>query len=442
MATVLALDVGSSSVRAQRFDERGDPVDGLRREAYEGNDPDAIVRLVREAIAGRADGVDAVGVSCFGQSLLALDREGRPLTELLGWQERRSASAVGVLRARVDAAALQARTGAHLHPSYWPAKLVWLAETRPDVFRSAARFVSFGEYLYERLLGAAPAASLSLASGTGLLDLAAKAWDDELLAVLGLDEGRLSPVSDEPHEQWQRPVVDAACSNLGAGCTGAGRAALMVGTSGALRVLCESDRFTARPGLFLYRLDERRVVEGGALSDGGNLYAWLRRTLAGPAEDLGESAPGEHGLTFLPFLGGERSTGWDADATGVLAGLTFRTTTGDIRRAALEGVALRFAEIAELLPGLDQVVATGRALLADPAWVQIMADALARPVVVSGVPEASLRGAAVWALGHLGHTAADAALGTVFDPARERAEAYRSARARQRRLYEERRGTH
>ena len=85
-------------------------------------------------------------------------------------------------------------------------------------------------------------------------------------------------------------------------------------------------------------------------------------------------------------------------------------------------------------------MATGSALLHDPDWIQVMADALGRPVAVSGVPEASLRGAAVATLGRVGYQVVDASLGMVFDPREDRAEAYRSARDRQRRLYEVLRG--
>ena len=436
MATVLALDVGSSSVRAQRFDEQGDPVDERRQKRYDGGDPDEIVGLVREVIGGRDDGVDAVGTSCFGHSLIALDRLGRPLTPVLGWRDTRSAEAAEWLRRRLDSAAVHARTGAHLHPSFWPAKLAWLAAADPDVFRSAARFVSFSDYLYEQLRGSRPASSRSIASGTGLLDLAACRWDGELLEVLGVDADRLPALSDEPQAGWYPAVIDGACSNLGAGCTGRGRAALMIGTSGALRILYETERPEPRPGLFLYLLDERRVVEGGALSDGGNLHAWLERTLAASEGSLLERGPEQHGLTFLPFLGGERSLGWNPEAKGSIAGLTFETTSQDIRRAALEGVGFRFAAIADRLPEVEEIVATGGALVADRDWCQLLADALARPVTASRVEEGSLRGAAVATLERLGHEASAAPLGEVFSPRQERADAYRSARERQQQLYE------
>jgi gluconokinase len=425
MGTVLALDVGSSSVRAQRFDERADPIGELRRRRYDGRDPDEIVRLTREVLGG--DEPD--GLSCFGHSLLALDRRGKPLTDLLGWRDTRSADAAAWLLRRLDGDAVHARTGAYLHPAFWPAKLAWLAETEPELYRKAERFVSFAEYLRGE-----PTTSPSLASGTGLLDLTTSEWDAELLETLGLERERLPALADVP--VW----IDGVCSNLGAGCTTKSRAALMVGTSGALRILYGTERPQPRPGLFVYRLDSHRVVEGGALSDGGNLYAWLVKTLADPSGSVLERSPDEHGLTFLPFLGGERSTGWDPDAKGAISGLTFDTTPRDIRQAALEGVALRFAAIADRMPEIEEVVATGGGLLEDREWIQVMADALARPVTASAVVEASLRGAAVAALDRLGFEEADAPLGDVFHPREERAEAYRSARDRQQRLYEELRG--
>jgi gluconokinase len=441
VSSVLALDVGSSSVRAQRFDERGEPLDDLRKERYDGRDPDEIVELVRKVVGGRDEEADAVGASCFAHSLIALDSTDRPLTPILGWRDIRAAGSAEWLRRRVpDSAAVHARTGAPLHPSFWPAKLAWLAEAEPELFRESERFVSFSDYLYSELLGVEPVTSLSIASGTGLLDLRTRAWDSELLDILGVGEERLPRISDEPYDAWYPALIDGACSNLGVGSVGRHRAALTVGTSGALRLLYETEEPQPRPGLFLYRLDERRVLDGGSVSDGGNLHAWLEKTLAGAEGSLLDRGPEEHGLTVLPFLGGERSTGWDPDATGVISGLTFDTTPQDIRQAALEGVAFRFAAIADLLPGLEEVVATGGALLADPEWIQIMADALARPVTASAVAEGSLRGAAVAILERLGYEAVSAPLGNVFAPREARAEAYRSARERHQRLYEELRG--
>jgi gluconokinase len=419
--SVLALDIGTSSVRAQEFDRRGGPAGELRQEEYEAHDPAEVAAAVRSVL--RDEEPDAT--SCFAHSLVGVDDDWKPLTPILGWRDTRSARAAEWLARRLDAEAIHARTGAFLHSSFWPAKLAWLAETEPETFRRAARFVSFADYLRGE-----PETSLAMASTSGLLDLTTLGWDEELLGTLGIDGERLPRIANLP--VWS----DAACSNAGAGCTTRDRAALMVGTSGALRVLYESERPQPKPGLFLYLADERRVVEGGALSDGGNLHEWLEHTLADTSGSLADRDPSDHGLTFLPFLGGERSTGWNPGARGAVHGLTFETTPLDLRQAAYEGVAFRFAAIADLLPDLSEVVATGGGLLHNRDWIQIMADALARPIHVSGVPEASLRGAAVLALEREGHEVAGAPLEGVVEPRADRADAYRAAREQQQRLYD------
>jgi gluconokinase len=436
---VLAVDIGTSSVRAHRFEVSAEEPAAPARRDYPGeDDPDRVVELANEAIAeaGGSGGVDGVGTSCFGHSLLALDDRGRPLTPILGWRDTRSAGAADWLSRRLDSSAVHARTGCQVHTSYWPAKLAWLAQEEPETFRSARRFVSFCDYFYGRVLGGEVHASLSMASATGLLDLQTRAWDEELLQTLGVDAERLPEISDAPIDGWYPAALDGACSNLGAGCVTRVRGALMVGTSGALRTVYETRQPQPRPGLFLHWLDDRRVVEGGSLSDGGNLYAWIEQTLKDSDGSLADRDPDSHGLTFLTLLGGERSPGWHQDAKGAIQGLTFATTPLDLRQAALEGVAFRFAEIAELMPELEDIVATGGALLKDETWLQFMADALARPITASGVKEASLRGAAVLALERLGLTPAEAPLGRVFEPRAEHADAYRAARERQRALYD------
>jgi gluconokinase len=436
---VLALDIGTSSVRAHVFGpraaERGKPA----RHEYPGeDDPRKIARLVRRAIgeAGGDKGVDAVGASCFGHSLVALGRDGEPLTPVLGWRDTRSGDAAEWLARIVDPDAVHARTGCPVHTSYWPAKLAWLAGERPRVFRRA-RFVSFAEYVYAQLLKLEVPTSLSLASGTGLLDLHTGGWDEELLSVLGIGPDRLPPISDEPIGDWYPALIDGACSNAGAGCFGRTRAALMVGTSGAFRTVYETALPEPRPGLFLYRLDERRVVEGGALSDGGNLHHWLAATFKDAEGSLAHRDPDSHGLTFLTLLGGERSVGWHLRASGAVRGLTLGTTPLDLRQAALEGVAFRFAEIADLMPEVEEIVATGGAMVHDRDWAQIIADGLARPITVSRVREASLRGAAVLVLERLGERPGEAPTGRVVEPRAEHADAYRAARERQRELYDD-----
>jgi gluconokinase len=393
MTHVLALDIGTSSVRARLYDESGEHVAGVEAQtpygpAEAGVDADELVAVIRAALdearseAGREP--DALAVSCFWHSLLAVDGHGRPLTPLLTWRDVRAASEADELASLLGGDAVHARTGCPLHPSFWPAKLLWLKRHREDVFRAAAAFLSFPEYL----LGSRET-SPSMASGTGLLGLDGR-WDDELLAAVGIEPDRLPEVSGEP-----LVFGDGACANVGVGAVEEGRACLSIGTSGALRLVVEPGR-VPRPGLFLYRLDADRLVEGGAISDGGNLLDWLGRTLRAekPADEAG-------GVAFAAQFGGERSPGWDPRARGAITGLTFDTTPEQIYRAALEGVARTFAEIAALMPDIREIIATGGAFRGVPEWVPILAEALGLPVTLSEVEEASARGAALLALERL-----------------------------------------
>lgn len=442
MPHVLALDIGSTYARAIVYDANATPLEGAAaKHKHDGaDDPDELATLVGALAerARRAVTVDAVGVSCFWHSLVAVDDDGRPLTTILGWRDAGAAEDAKRLRERLDSADIHRRTGCPLHPSYWPAKLARLARTEPETFRRAARFLSFPDYLYARLVGST-GTSVSMASGTGLLDVRRGSWDEELVEALALEPERLPRIADEPageREPWYPALGDGACSNLGVGCVTRERAALAVGTSGAFRTVFTGEAGAVRPGLFRYRLDDDRHVEGGSLSDGGNLYFWLKRTLRDADEgELAARAPDAHGLTFLPLLGGERAPGWKVDARGAVAGLTFATTPLDLLQAALEGVAYRFAEIADLMPEVEAVVATGGAMAANDTWIQIVADVLARPVTASGVAEASARGAAVHALERLGLAAAPAPLGRTYEPRPDRAGVYGAARERQRRLY-------
>jgi gluconokinase len=152
--------------------------------------------------------------------------------------------------------------------------------------------------------------------------------------------------------------------------------------------------------------------------------------------------PDAHGLTFLPILNGERGPAWADRANGTISGLAMSNTPMEILRAAMEAVALRFALIAEMLeeasPGEKQVIATGGGLLNSPTWTGIMADTLGRPVTLSGVKEASARGATLLALERLGALEIEetgSPLGETHHPDPDHHEIYRSALARQRRLY-------
>lgn len=482
---VLAVDVGTSSLRAQLFDAHGRPVEGIgasRRYRVlttpDGGaelDPDRLledlVQCLEETLSRReragpaAPPVAAVALCTFWHSVLGVDARGRPTTPIFLWHDTRSREDVPWLKERLDERAVHARTGCLFHTSYLPARLRWLARTRPETFSATRHWLSPGDYFFLKLFGHT-ACSLSMASGTGLLDQHRRQWDPQLLDALGLPPESL-PRLGEPGETfqgltapyrdrlpalasipWFPALGDGACSNVGSGCTGPRRVAVMVGTSGAMRLLSEGLLPTVPSGLWRYRLDERRSLVGGALSNGGNLLVWLQESLRlPPVEELNRllelAPPDGHGLTVLPFLAGERSPGWASEATGVVAGLRLHTSPVDIVQACLEAVAFRFYGIFSrlqplLAPGAE-LVATGGALLRMPAWMQMLSDVLNRPLRCSQEGEASLRGAALTALEALGiidHLeSAPAAFGRLFLPRAQRHAIYQRAIERQARLY-------
>jgi gluconokinase len=458
---ILVLDIGSSSVRASLWAADGASIgecERIEHDATGETDANALwgrVAYVLDRAGADPREVRAVATATMWHCLLGLDEQGRPITPVYSYADARSAPWATELRERLDEQAIHARTGCRLHSSYWPAKLAWLRATQPDTFERVRTWVSPGEFVQRRLLGDATA-SVSMASATGLLVQETCEWDEELAAELGV-EGKLPEIGDAPREgltrewaerwptlaaiPWFPAVGDGATSNLGAGCDTRETAALMVGTSGALRVL-ERAPAPAPPGqLWCYRLDAERIVLGGSLSDGGSVVAWLRKTMQLPApeeaeRELAAMAPDSHGLTVLPLLAGERGPGWSDRAGAVIDGLTRATTPVHVLRAGLEAVALQFAVIDRDLPGEQTVVATGGALGKSPTWTQIIADALGRPVAHSGVAEGSSRGAAVLALEALGETIGEAPLGRTFEPDPGAHETYRAALERQQALYE------
>ncbi|MFI5399884.1 MAG: gluconokinase [SAR324 cluster bacterium] len=482
---VLALDVGTSSTRCVAFDVHGTEIPlpssgpAVREHAARatpdgGSELDAAPLLaeafaclaaVSQELRGQGRPILGVGVCTLWHAVLAVDERGEPLTPLLLWNDMRSRAQALSLRRALDEAAVHRRTGCALHPSFLPARLKWLREVRPEVFRNAGRFVSFGEWLEFQLFGRWRV-GLSMASGTGFLDQDTCAWDAEVLKAVGLNPERLSPL--EPLHAGLRglgrdaavrlpalaetpffPALgDGACNTVGSGACGHGQGALMVGTSAALRVMFPDNAPPAPPGLWRYLLDRRRALIGGALSNGGNLHAWLLRTLRidEPRDVLERrleaAQPGGHGLTMLPFLAGERNPDYPLDATGLVAGLRLASTPFDIFHAGLEAVAFRLAAIADRLrdAGCEpaRYVASG-GLLHSPAWARLLADVLGRPLTLSPLQQATARGAALVALEALGAVpsalAVPAPPGRLVEPDLHRHAAYAASRARHERVH-------
>jgi len=483
---ILALDVGTSSTRALLFDAAGNALPNMLAQrsykltiSHEGEvsvDPDVLLAIVEQTIDGVLEmagplvkHIGAVAIDTFWHGLMGVDADNRPLTPLILWEDTRPHDAAVELRKQLEEAAIHARTGARLHASYWPAKLRWLATREPDTFAHAVQWLSFGEYLYRHFLGSS-VCSLSMASGTGMLNTHARAWDTELMKALDVRPEQFPPLGDL-HDSvqgltpeyasawpalrnvpWFPAIGDGAAACAGSGCAGMENWSLTIGTSSAMRVVLPLEEVIPPVGLWLYLIDAKRAVLGGALSEGGNMLNWLDSILTLPALADAESLvaalpPDGHGLTILPFIAGERSLGWHADARMTISGIQAQTSPAELLRAGMEALAYQLVAVYEQLchalqigKTVPRIIGSGGALLGSITLQHIVADTLGVAVYPSLDHEASARGAALLALEAMGILAdvaqAPSHLKPPVKPDAEKHAVYRMGAERQQKLYQ------
>lgn len=476
---VLALDIGSSSVRGAVHDRLGRTVRGTDvqiRYAWH-TARDGSVRLpaatLLDLVGAALDALDARvgslagdvvagGIACFIHSIVGLDVAGAPVTPVLSWADTTSGPDAASLRERLDGAAVHATTGAPIHAGYWPARVGRLRREQPGI----QGWSGLAELIARSLTGRA-VVSRSMASGTGLLDRARGTWADEILGQLAIDSGQLPRIVDdsEPigrldrvasarwprlaHIAWFAAWGDGGCGNVGLGALGRDAAALMVGTSGALRSVLDEPAPSVPAALFAQRLGAGTIV-GAQLSEGGGTIAWASGVLGRSQAALERAATAaalagdsDEEITVLPYVFGERGLGYHDGARGSIVGLGPRTDAAAVYVAVLESIACSFAaaddRLSGVLGGRPNVVASGGAIDASPVLVQALADALGRDIAVAPAIEASRRGAAILALrgsgaiARLGDAPAPTTNNVSRDPAR--APRYRAIRERREALY-------
>jgi gluconokinase len=499
---ILTLDIGSSSVRAIVFDARACSLANLTaqvkyqfRTTPDGGveiDADPLlehcVHVIDEMVGGlgdRAKRIAAVASDCFVMSILGVDAQGNAVTPVYTYADSRGARKVEELRRELDERKSHQRVGTLFHTSYLPARIKWIAEERSAEFQRARYWMSFGEYLYFKLLGVRTV-SHSAASWTGLLNRATLDWDNELIASLPLERDQLSPISAyefraaklrQEYSQrwgglrnaaWFLTIGDGAAANVGSGCVDASRVSLTIGTSSALRITMPTAEAYAigakgegrpiqRPsrkipaGLWAYRVDAENELMGGALSEGGNVYAWMKDVMhLGEGEEvereLAAMQPDAHGLTVMPFFAGERAPNWYASARASIIGMTLSTRPIEILRAGMEGVAYRLGLVYDLMRDAAPktsaeipVIASGGALMRSPTWVQLIADVLNTRVIASAESEATSRGVALMALKaiHVIQSLNElpAQTGRIYEPDASRHGVYARASERQKKWY-------
>lgn len=451
---VIGLDVGTTAVKCSAFGLGRPWRTTVVREypllhpqpGWAIQDPDVIVAALMGALAEcvqrcGAASVIAISLSSAMHGLIGLDAELKPLTPLITWVDSRAADQARELRATPEGLALHRTSGTPIHSMSPLIKLIWFARFEPELCSQARAWTGLKAYVIHALTGSL-VEELSCASGTGLMDLRTRSWNPAALELAGVREDQMPPImpTTAAFGLAQRvaariglptgtPVVtgagDGPLGNLGTGAMTDGVAGLSIGTSGALRMVLDEPVVDPGGRLFCYALTDTQWVTGGAVSNGGAVVRWAggvfgsdlatSGTLGGVGGeprhqdaallDLAASVPaGSDGLLMLPYLLAERAPLWNPDLTGAYLGIRHAHTRGHFIRAAVEGVALQLALVADDLDRIRPITsirATG-GVFRSALWRQVCAGVLGRPLTVVGGTEGTALGACALALVGLG----------------------------------------
>ncbi len=440
MSVVIGIDVSTTATKAVVVDEEG-AVRGIGtadypfatpRPLWSEQDPALWWAAAQSAIpaalaaAGTApSAVAAIGLTGQMHGAVLLDRSGAVLRPAILWNDQRTGAECDWIRSVVGRERLIAITGNDALTGFTAPKLVWVAHHEPEVWGRIGRLLLPKDYLRYRLTGE-PAVDKADGAGTLLFDLQARTWSPEIVAALGLDPAWLPPTFEGPEITGQVteaaaeatglrpgiPVVagggDQAANAVGVGAVRPGTMALSLGTSGV--VFAPTDRPLVEPEgrvhAFCHAVPERWHLMAVMLSAAGSLR-WFRDALAPGIDfaDLVEAAAevpaGCEGLSFLPYLTGERTPHADPLARGAFVGLTVRHDRRHLTRAVLEGVAFGLRDGLELMTAAGiapplQIRASGGGS-ASPLWRQILADVLGAEIATVNTTEGAAYGAALLA---------------------------------------------
>ncbi|WP_166238209.1 gluconokinase [Paenibacillus turpanensis] len=453
---IIAADIGTTSTKALVIDSRNGSILGGASIEYPLHVPlpdraeqdpyelyGAVVKAIREAKAKSGvseNEIKAVSFSSAMHSLIAVDRDGEPLTQCITWADNRAVAYVDILKREHDGLEIYRRTGTPIHPMSPLLKLMWFNDHEPELVSRTWKFVGIKEFVFYKLFGRW-VIDHSLASATALFNLEKLDWDEGALRAAGVTPEQLSepvPTTEvlrglnsaaaaEMTLSADTPFVvgasDGVLANLGVGAYEPGVYAVTIGTSGAVRAVVDRPLTDPSGRLFCYALNENFWVVGGPINNGGVLFRWVRDQLAtfeaeegrrlglDPYDHLtklaAEVPAGSEGLLMLPLLTGERAPYWNANARGVFFGMSLYHEKKHMIRAVLEGVCYGIHAVTEALEGLTgpakEIRASG-GFARSHFWRQMMSDVLGAELTVPDAIESSGLGAAQLALLALGET--------------------------------------
>jgi xylulokinase len=405
--SLVGLDVGTTGVKAIRISETGELLARHEEEyplsiphpGWAEQDPEDWWRATERALAALGAGDEPIGLTGQMHGLVLLDAADRVLRPAILWNDQRTGEECAEIERLVGFERLVELTGNRALPGFTAPKLVWVRKHEPHVWAEAAHVLLPKDYVRLRLTGER-ALDAAEASGTLLFDVAGRRWSEEVCAALELPIERLPPV----HESTAiGGAGDQQAGALGVGVVGPGPLSVVLGTSGVVFAALPGYRADpeARVHVFCHAVPDTWEAMGVMLSAAGSLR-WLRDAVGGDYDTLvaeaAEWPAGTEGLTFLPYLQGERTPHADPSARAVFEGLSLRHDRGALVRSVLEGVAYGLRDSLELLRELGVEPGPGRASgggARSELWLRIVASVLGIPIERTAVEEGAAFGAAL-----------------------------------------------
>jgi gluconokinase len=486
MNYLIGIDIGTTNTKAVAYTVNGDVLGSSNRsypvifpqEGFHELDPKVLLEAALEVMGdviteNRQHELKAICFSAAMHGLIAVDKNGEPLTNMITWADLRSSEYAAKLRLSPVAKKLYERTGTPIHAMTPLCKLMWMKDNLPEVFTTAHKFISIKEFIFFHLFNEY-IVDRSLASSTGLFDIYSLDWNSDALELAGIDASRLSRHVDASYilrgmktEYAARfniddavPVVigasDGCLAHIGSNAFGEKDISLTIGTSGAVRIMTDEPVYDPKQRIFNYLLSGHQTISGGPVNNGGNVLQWfakafLKKDVFAPEdfetfiEEALEVAPGSEGLVFLPYIYGERAPVWDAEARGVFYGVSAAHTVAHFMRAAMEGVSFALLDILESVEEftgpVSNIYASG-GFIRSQKWLQLLADVMGRKISVTLAQDSSAAGAVILGMKALGIIARyeDAAgffsIKDTFEPATANREVYRENYKVYSRLYE------
>jgi xylulokinase len=420
---LIGIDVGTSSAKGIAIDPESGMVLATAEHEYPVSSPrvgwmeqspEAWLAATRDVIARlRAETSEILGIGFSGQmhGLVCLDADGSVIRPAILWNDQRSAPQCATLESGDGLERLLRFTGNRALPGFTAPKLLWMREKEPDAYARIRRICLPKDFVRDHLAGTR-CMDVADASGTLLFDVGARLWSSELLSWLDIPPWWLPELVESTDLVGTidgAPVAagagDQAAAAVGAGITGPGPLSVVLGTSGVVLAATKEylpDR-EGRVHAFCHAVPDRWMVMGVMLSAAGSL-AWYHDTLlpnVAYGAMLGEAervAPGSEGVTFLPYLAGERTPYADPDARGAFCGLSVTHGRGALTRAVLEGVAFALRDCLDTVHDVGATTVRGRVSgggSRSRIWLQIIASALEVPLEIMATDQGSAFGAAL-----------------------------------------------